>query len=80
VIDLREVRKGRGYTQFELGVLTGLGQTGIAKAESGDRQLSPEATIRVIRALSLSPTEAWAVPELAFEPPDKSMHPSRAVT
>ena len=80
MIDLREVRKARGYTQFELGLLTGLGQTGIARVENGDRHLSPEARIRVIRALALSPAEVSAVPELAFVPPDKSMHPSRAVT
>jgi len=80
---LRDVRVARSMTQFDLGLLSGLGQSGIAKVETGDRKLGPEAKLRVIKALRLTAEEAWAVAELAVDPIDPdtaasmSRHPSR---
>ncbi len=64
---LREVRQARGLTQRELGIVVALTQAGIAKIESGERHLSPEARIRVVRALGLSIEDVRSIPEVSLQ-------------
>lgn len=78
MVHLSDVRRTRGFTQAELGVLIGATQSLIAKVEGGVSGLSGESKARVIRALDLNAEEAAQVSELALPRPMRQPYRKRA--
>lgn len=65
---LRTVREARGWTLPDLAIATGLSASYLSRVERSERSLSPEARIRIARALRLSVTEAGEVDEIGTVP------------
>jgi transcriptional regulator with XRE-family HTH domain len=53
---LFRLRKGRGYTQAALGVLSGKSEGAISRFERGERRPAPETVVKLARALGVSAT------------------------
>jgi transcriptional regulator with XRE-family HTH domain len=51
LVRLREVRERRGWSQDEVGALSGYSRSMICKLEAGERRVSPAALVRLARAL-----------------------------
>lgn len=51
---LRELRKGRGYTQVKMQMMTGIDQSDYSKIESGKRFYTYEQLRRIVLALETS--------------------------
>ena len=63
-LDLRTIRLNAKLSEEQLGARADLSGGMISRAESGERQLSLEAALRVMHALGLTLPEARAIPEL----------------
>lgn len=61
---LRTVRQARGWTLPDLAIATGLSASYLSRVERGERSLSPEARVRLARALTLSRDEAARIDEV----------------
>ncbi|MCI1945596.1 helix-turn-helix domain-containing protein [Clostridium luticellarii] len=57
--NLKEKRKNVGLTQYKLADLVGLTQSQISKTENGKRNLKNAETIKIAKALNISPEELF---------------------
>jgi transcriptional regulator with XRE-family HTH domain len=57
---LQQWRKQRGWTLEETGAVAGYTRSMMSKIEKGERQLTPEAAVRIARALKVPVRELLA--------------------
>jgi len=60
------VRTARGWTVREAEIVTGMAFSTLAKAERGERTLTGEERVRLVRAFGLSRDEAREIAEFGF--------------
>lgn len=70
---LKDLRESRGRTLRETAVLVGLSFSELARVERGERRLSGEAKLRLIRAYDLTAEEAHEIAELTAFPTEASL-------
>jgi transcriptional regulator with XRE-family HTH domain len=63
-LTLRDCRRAKGYTLDELALLAAISPSVLSRAERGERNLSPHARVRVMRALELDARTARGISEL----------------
>jgi transcriptional regulator with XRE-family HTH domain len=65
VRSLRDVREARGWSVRETAAVIGVSFGDLAKMERGERPLSGETAVRLIRAFDLDPTQVREIAEFA---------------
>lgn len=64
MVHLRDLREAWGRTLRETGTLAGLSWSELARVERGERRLSSEARLRIIRAFDLTDDDVREIAEL----------------
>lgn len=60
-MELKEIRKEKGYTQSALADLVGVSQQQVAKYEAGTSVPSPTVMRKLAEVLDLAPGEIWGM-------------------